>query len=76
MDKRLAKRHKRQVTRAKEKVRLSEPDLRTPEQIKAARDASRAAVTRGAGADAPGSAPAFRNSSRPPMTGGAAKTDV
>jgi hypothetical protein len=41
MDKRLAKRHKRQVTRARERVTLSEPDLRTPEQIKAAREASR-----------------------------------
>ena len=37
MDKRLAKRHKRQVERAKEKVKLSEPDVRTPEQIEAAR---------------------------------------
>jgi hypothetical protein len=41
MDKRLAKRHKRQVSRAKERVRLSEPDLRTPEQVRAAREASR-----------------------------------
>jgi len=40
MDKRLAKRHKRQVSRERSKVRLSEPDLRTPEQIEAARDAS------------------------------------
>jgi L-alanine-DL-glutamate epimerase-like enolase superfamily enzyme len=44
MDKRLLKRHKRQVLRAKERVRLSEPDVRTPEQIKAAREASRAAI--------------------------------
>jgi hypothetical protein len=41
MDKRLAKRHKRQVARAKENIRLSEPDVRTPEQIAAAREASR-----------------------------------
>jgi len=41
MDKRLAKRHKRQVARARERVRLSEPDARTPEQIAAARLASR-----------------------------------
>jgi hypothetical protein len=41
MDKRLAKRHKRQVAREREKITLSEPDLRTPEQIKAAREASR-----------------------------------
>jgi hypothetical protein len=41
MNKRLLKRHKRQVSRAKERVRLSEPDVRTPEQLKAAREASR-----------------------------------
>jgi len=43
MNKRLLKRHKRQVSRAKEGVRLSEPDLRTPEQLRAAREASRPA---------------------------------
>ena len=43
MNKRLLKRHKRQMSRAKERVRLSEPDVRTPEQVKAAREASRAA---------------------------------
>jgi hypothetical protein len=42
MDKRIEKRHKRQVLRARERVRLSEPDVRTPEQIRAAREASRA----------------------------------
>ena len=42
MDKRLAKRHKRQVSRAKDQIRLSEPDVRTPEQLKAARETSRA----------------------------------
>ena len=41
MDKRLAKVHKRKVARARERVKLSEPDLRTEEQIKAARYASR-----------------------------------
>jgi hypothetical protein len=46
MDKRILKRHKRQVSRAKARVRLSEPDLRTPEQIKAAREASRPAGNR------------------------------
>jgi hypothetical protein len=40
---RLLKRHKRQVARAKEKVRLSEPDVRTPEQLLAAREASQPA---------------------------------
>jgi len=42
MDKRLAKRHKRQVARARANVKTSEPDLRTPEQIEADREASRA----------------------------------
>jgi hypothetical protein len=42
MNKRLAKRHKRQVARAKQRVKLSEPDVRTPEQLAAAREASRA----------------------------------
>jgi len=43
MDKRLLKRHKRQVSRAKDRVRVSEPDVRTPEQLRAAREASRPA---------------------------------
>jgi hypothetical protein len=42
MNKRLEKRHKRQVSRARERVKLSEPDVRTPEQIAAAREVSRA----------------------------------
>ncbi len=42
-DDRLLKRHQRQVSRAKERVRLSEPDLRTPDQLRAAREASRPA---------------------------------
>ena len=42
MNKRLVKRHKRQVARAKERVKVSEPDLRTPEQLAAAREGSRA----------------------------------
>ena len=46
MDKRLAKRHKRQVTRAKESIKISEPDVRTQEQIEAARDASRPDLSR------------------------------
>ena len=40
MDKRLAKRHKRQVSRAKQNVRVSEPDVRTPEQVAVARAVS------------------------------------
>ena len=72
MDKRLAKRHKRQVSRAKEHVKLSEPDLRTPEQIKAAREASRPAGTHSNLGDARSSTPSFR--ARPAAN--AAKTDA
>jgi len=43
MNKRVAKRQKREVSRAKARVRLSEPDVRTPEQIRAAREASQPA---------------------------------
>lgn len=50
MNKRLLKRHKRQVSRAKERIRLSEPDVRTPEQVRAAREASRASTDRSTGA--------------------------
>ena len=72
MDKRLAKRHKRQVSRAKERVRLSEPDLRTPEQIKAAREASR--PTLGRSRDGMYVTPRRHSEiAKPP---GAAKTDV
>lgn len=46
MNKRLLKRHKRQVARAKGRVKLSEPDVRTPEQLAAAREASRAVASR------------------------------
>ncbi len=73
MDKRLAKRHKRQVARARERVQVSEPDIRTPEQIKAAREASRA--TRGGATpdhNLRASGPAVRNVQG---TGSAAKTD-
>ena len=75
MDKRLAKRHKRQVSRAKERIKLSEPDLRTPEQIKAARDASRANMGHGSDVNVSKSTPAFRGG-KAPGTGSAAKTDV
>ena len=75
MDKRLAKRHKRQVERAKQKIKVSEPDVRTPEEIQAAREASRPDAVRGVNnkASAPGTS--FRNS-RATSTGSAAKTSV
>jgi hypothetical protein len=40
---RIAKRHKRQVARAKARVTLSTSDLRTPEEQKAAAEAARPA---------------------------------
>jgi hypothetical protein len=46
MNKRVLKRHKRQVARAKERVKVSEPDVRTPEQQAAAREGSRAVSSR------------------------------
>ena len=57
MDKRLAKRHKRHVERKKEHVKLSEPDVRTPEQIKAAREASRPTMARPGEPNMPTNAP-------------------
>ena len=47
MTDRIAKRPKRQVARQRARVKLSEPDVRTPEQVRAAREASRAAAGRG-----------------------------
>jgi hypothetical protein len=61
MNKRVEKRHMRQVSRAKNRVRLSEPDVRTPEQIKAARQASRPASGWGIGPQASYSRPSTRN---------------
>ena len=61
MDRRILKRHKREVSRARARVRLSEPDLRTPEQVKAAREASRPSGGRRNGAQALYSTPPGRN---------------
>jgi hypothetical protein len=68
MDKRLLKRHKRQVSRAKEQVRLSEPDVRTPEQIKAAREASRPAGGRRNGLDGHHAKPSGASHGGPTVT--------
>jgi len=46
MNKRILNRHQRQVARANERVRLSEPDLRTPEQVTAAGEARCAVANR------------------------------
>ena len=76
MDKRLAKRHKRAVTRAKERVKLSEPDVRTHEEIEAARAASQSGNVRS------DKGPAMKNTSGPRQggpatgTGSAPKTSV
>ncbi len=74
MDKRLAKRHKRQVARAKEKIKVSEPDVRSQEEIEAAREKSRAGVTRDNQPKMAASGRTFRNPAT--TTGGASKTDV
>jgi hypothetical protein len=74
MNKRLLKRHKRQVARARGHKKLSEPDLRPPEQIRAAREASRATDGRGMGPNAHSPAPSFRG--RMAASGSGAKTDA
>ena len=74
MNKRLLKRHKRQVSRAKERVKLSEPDLRTPEQLTAAREASRAVASRRTDPRAPYSTPSPNHAG--PAASSAAKADV
>ena len=74
MDKRLAKRHKRQVARAKEHVKLSEPDVRTHEQIEAAREASRPDRSRGNQPKVAASGRSFQHNLAT-NTGSAAKTD-
>jgi len=76
MDKRLAKRHKRQVARAKMNVKTSEPDVRTPEQIKADRDASRPDASSMANKQSVGAASRTTRSGAATSTGSAAKTAV
>ncbi len=77
MDKRLAKRHKRQVARAKINAKETEPDVRTPEQIQAAREASKPMGSGHAGdTHVKGSAASFRGGGKAPGTGSAAKTDA
>lgn len=73
MDRRLMKRHKRQVSRAKEHKTLSEPDVRTPEEIKAAREASRATESRSGGSAMHSTGPSVRAGHTP---GSPAKADV
>lgn len=73
--KRLAKRHNRHAADANARVRLSGPDVRTPEQKKAAREANRPDITGGWGLRAHTVASSRRNLYCP-AAGSAAKTDV
>ena len=75
MDKRIAKRHKRQVERAKLKVKTSEPDVRTQEQIEADRAASRPEGNlRASGSTVGGSSSRSLRSAAATSTGSSAKT--
>ena len=74
MNKRLEKRHKRQVSRARARVKLSEPDVRTHEQIEAAREASRPDLSRGNAPKIADTGRSFRNRLAT-STGSGAKTD-
>jgi hypothetical protein len=63
MNKRLEKKHKRQVSRAKLRVKVSEPDLRTPEQVSEAREVSRSVAGRRDALREPYATPSIRNHS-------------
>ncbi len=65
MSKRLMKLQNRKVARAKARVKTSEPDVRTHEQIAAAREASKAANGGRAGMAGGSAMPASRNVSGP-----------
>ena len=65
MDKRQAKRHKRHVARARAHVKQSEPDVRTPEELEAAREAGRQAGGQRNGAPALYAGGATRTSQAP-----------
>ena len=73
MNKRLEKRHKRKVARERQQKTTTEADLRTPEQIQAARTATRA--TWGGGTKASGNAPAFLSGHTPGVSS-ASRTDA
>ena len=61
VNKRLLKRHNRQVARAKARVKPSEPDVRTPEQRLAARELSRSVRGRSNDPHANYSTPSIQN---------------
>ena len=64
MNKRILKR-KRQVSRAREQIRRSQPDLRTPEQVAAAREVSRSMASRHSLPHVHYSSPPMRNPAGP-----------
>jgi hypothetical protein len=63
------KRHKRQVSRARQRVKVSEPDLRTPEQLSAAREVSRSVGGRRDALREPYASPSIRHPASPPANG-------
>jgi len=69
MNKRIRKRFERQVSRAKHRVRVSEPDLRTPEQLTAARQVSRGVASRHHVPPAHYATPSIRNVPGPAAEG-------
>jgi hypothetical protein len=69
INKRILKRHRCQVSRANDRVRLSEPDLRTPEQLTAARDVSRSIASRHCVPHPNYATPSIRNAAGPPAEG-------
>jgi|APIni6443716594_1056825.scaffolds.fasta_scaffold1510806_1 hypothetical protein len=75
MNKRLTKRHKREVARAKQKATVSQPDVRTPEEIRAAKEASRPVGGWGNSAGARFSKSSARDHAGP-SAHSAAKTDA
>jgi hypothetical protein len=68
--KRLLKRHNRHVSRAKLGATESQPDVRTPEQLAAAREASRPAASRAATGGGHYTNPSVRTQQKTPTKSG------
>jgi hypothetical protein len=71
MNKRILKRHKRQVSRAREQIKLSQPDVRTPEQLASAREESRSVASRHSLPHAHYTTPSIRTQASPSVEGAA-----
>ena len=69
MNKRLQKRHERQVARAKERAKVSEPDVRTPEEIREARERSHSIRDQRIDHRAPYAAPPLQKPAAPSADG-------